>query len=194
MKAGNNVWPADRHRDGIHRQRGSSTRAGLPVPADHRDRAVSPGRRQRCGGAHRHQPDVQNAGAIHHHRECRRRRRHDRQRARRRRRARRLHFAGGGHGLACGGSGADAERQVRSAAGLRADRHHRAFAGGRDRAKGFPGQGLEGIHCGAPATGRRREGGPWRHRRILAHGVPAVHRGDRRASRRSSLIAGPVRP
>ena len=62
MKAGNNVWPAIVIAIGIHRRRGSSTRAGLPVPADHGDRAVSSGRRQRCGGAHRHQPDVQNLG------------------------------------------------------------------------------------------------------------------------------------
>ena len=35
--------------------------------------------------------------------------------------------------------GADAERQIRSRCRLRADRHHRPFAGGRDRAEGFPG-------------------------------------------------------
>ena len=46
--------------------------------------------------------------------------------------------------------------------------------------KDFPAQGPEGIRRGAAATGRRREAGPWRHRRVLAHGVPAVHRGDRR--------------
>jgi Tripartite tricarboxylate transporter family receptor len=49
--------------------------------------------------------------------------------ARSRRHARRLHPACGGDGFACGGAGADAERQVRSRCRLRADRHHRAFAG-----------------------------------------------------------------
>ncbi len=183
----------DRHRDCVRCRRRAGARAGLPVEVDHRDRAVPAGRRERCGGAHRHQPDVQDPRAILHHRECQRRRRHARQRARRGRRTRRLHPARGGHGLACGGAGAHAERQVRSARGLRADRHHRPFAGRRHRAKGFPGTGLEGIRCRPPATGRRRETGPWRHRRVLAHGVPAVHRSRSARSRRSLPIAGPVR-
>src|SRR5260221_257143 len=68
-------------------------------------------------------------------------------------RTRWLHGARGGHGLACGGPGAHAERQVRSACRLRADRHHRPFAGSRDRAKGFPGKRLEGVRCRPPATG-----------------------------------------
>src|SRR6266436_6416110 len=78
----------------------------------------------------------------------------------------------GAGGLACGGACAYAERQVRSAQGLRADRHHRPFAGRRHRAEGFSGAGLEGIRCRASATGCCREAGTWRHRRVLAHGVP----------------------
>ena len=77
--------------------------------------------------------------AILHYRKCQRRRRHGRRRARGGRRTRRLHAACSGHGLACGGTGAHAKRQVRSANGLRADRHHRSFTGSRYRAKGFPG-------------------------------------------------------
>ena len=53
----------------------------------------------------------------------------------------RLHAARRQHGLARLGAGADAERQIRFAARLRADRLHRACAGRHRRAEGFSRQG-----------------------------------------------------
>ncbi len=93
---------------------------------------------------------------------------------------RRLYVACRGNGLACRGARTDAEPQIRSRGGFRADRLHRPFPGGRDRAEGFSGAGSEGIRRGAAATGRRSEAGPWRYRRVLAYGVSFIHRGSRR--------------
>ena len=53
--------------------------------------------------------------------------------------------------------------------------------------KDFPATRSEGIRCRPAATGRRREAGTRRHRRVLPHGVPAVHRGDRRKAHAGGL-------
>jgi hypothetical protein len=55
-----------------------------------------------------------------------------------------------------------------------------ALPGSHYRAEGFPGAGPEGVRREPPATGRRGEAGPWRHRRVLAYGLSLVHRGNRR--------------
>ena len=111
--------------------------------------------------------------------------------ARRERRARRLHAARRQHGLACRGAGAHAERQVRSARDFEPigfTAHAPAVIVAR---KDFPAKDLRRIRRLAEAEGRERQAGAWRHRRLVAYGVPAVHRRGRRASRRWSPIAAP---
>ena len=63
--------------------------------------------------------------------------------------------------------------------GLRADRLHRAFAGGDRGAQGLSRQGHGRVRRLCEAERRQGEAGAWRHRRLLAHGVPAVQRGAR---------------
>ena len=140
--------------------------------------------------------DEQVARPVDGDRECRRRRRHDRQRARRGRGAGRLHAARRQHGLARRGAGADAERQIRFRARLRADRLHRACAGRDRRAQGLSGQGPARVRRLPEEERRQGEAGAWRHRLVVAHGVPAVRRGGRRyadAGRLSRHRAGDER-
>ena len=156
-----------------------SARRRLPVAHDRLGRAVSAGRAERRGGAHhrrRHEPPAQ---PDRHHRERRRRRRHARHRAGRGGGARRLHAAGRRHGLARRGSGAHAQYPLRCGQGFRADRAHRQCAGRGGGAQGFSGQGSQGIHRLCEGTWRRREAGPWRHRLVVAHGLPAADVGAR---------------
>ena len=127
-------------------------------------------------------------------RECRRRRWHARERARRRRLAGRLHPAGRQHGVARRSAGAHAQPQIRSLEGLRADRLHRAFAGGdRRRARIFPAKDLAEFVAYVKTERRQGEAGAWRHRRLLAHGVPAVHLRARPQADAWSPIAAPAR-
>ena len=164
--------------------------AGGPLPAaaqdypsriDHRDRAV-PGRRpERRGGAHRHRPHGRHARAIDMVIEN-------------------VGGAGGtlgsarvaaaapdGYTLLAGTMGSHVAAPVltpnikydpaRDFVPIGLDR---PFAGSHRRAQGFPGQGLEGIRRRPEGKGQRHEAGARRHRLVVAHGVPAVHHGDRR--------------
>ena len=107
--------------------------------------------------------------------------------------ARRLHAAGRHHGLACRRAGADAEHQVRLGARLHPDRPDRAFAGGHRRAQGFSGEGSREFVALLKAEAARLQAGAWRHRRVVAHGVPPVHHARSAPSRRWSPIAAPAR-
>ena len=94
----------------------------------------------------------------------------------------------GSMGSHVGGPGAHPRHQIRLAR-FRADRADRAFAGGHRRPEGFSGQGPARVRRLSQAQRQRREAGPWRHRRVVAHGLSAVHVRDRRERRRWSPIA-----
>ncbi len=154
MKAGTGVGSLRGCDATCRHRRGGGRVQDYPLQGDHGGGAVPSGRRKRRRGAHRHQPDVEDPRAIHHHRERRRRRRHGRQRARSRlphpTAIPLLAAAMGSHVAA---PVLTAEPQIRSGRRLRADRLHRPFPGGRDRAKGFSGKRPEGIRRSAAATG-----------------------------------------
>ena len=60
-------------------------------------------------------------------------------------------------------------------------------------AQGFSGQGPERIRGLSEAERRQGEAGAWRHRRLLAHGVPAVRLRGRHEADARWPIAAPVR-
>ena len=59
--------------------------------------------------------------------------------------------------------------------------------------KDFPAKDVREFIAYLKQNGDKREAGAWRHRRVLAHGVPAVQLASSASSRRSSPIAAPAR-
>ena len=151
--------------------------ADLSGAPDHRGRSF-PGRRpERCGGAHRRRADGQGARPDHGDRECRRRRRHDRLGARRqppRRTATRCSPAAWARmsRRRCSRRTSNTTRS-RDFEPIGFTAHAPAVIVAR---KDFPAKDLREFVAYLKTERRSREAGAWRHRRLLAHGLPAVHR------------------
>src|SRR6266545_5668570 len=157
-------------------------RAKLSSASHHSSGAFPRWWSERCCGAHRDGGDGENPRAIDGDRERRRGWWYDRQRPRGSREPGRLHLARGQHGFPCFRSGANTKRQIRLRTRFRTDWFYRARAGGDRRKEGFPGEGSARIRGLPEKSRRRREAGARRHRRIVAHGMPAVRLRGRRAA------------